>query len=344
MKSAFHIATFETNVPRASCTLGSLFRVPAIVQATPPRIRLDSNRLFDYTRERDIERVLDQKKRRQGLPGGICTQSSFQPFEPSQRNRMALRHIPSKGLHVSTPTWWLESRFHFSFAEYYNPSNSEFGVLRVLNDDLVKPHSGFGTHPHRDMEIVTYVVDGQLTHKDSTGTMESLGRGSVQYMSAGRGITHSEMNAGNDLLRFLQLWIKPAKKGLTPNYGSRVFTKAERHNRMQHVVTSFAHTGSGADSGRGVIPVHQDANIFVSEMDAGFQQEYTLQRGRQAYLVCIEGSVSVNDTTQLRARDALEASAPKGVNFPLKFKADGSQGAHILLVEMAQEGSGVALF
>eukprot|EP00850_Spirogloea_muscicola_P008526 SM000045S16271 [mRNA] locus=s45:665255:667199:+ [translate_table: standard] len=272
------------------------------------------------------------------------------------------RLIPSKSLHVSTPTWWLESRFHFSFAEYYNPSNSGFGVLRVLNDDLVKPHAGFGTHPHANMEIVTYVVDGQLTHKDSTGTGESLGRGSVQYMSAGRGITHLEMNDGNDLLRFLQLWIKPNKKGLTPNYGSRVFSKAARHNKLQHVLTSVDVVEE--DSGSGVFPVHQDANIYVSEMDPGFVQEYILQKQRQLYLVCIEGGLSLGSGHVLRARDAIEAcqrpllcslDGTKGraqntiakrlldmvlashrSELPLKLHADTSSGAHIFFVEMAQ--------
>lgn len=112
---------------------------------------------------------------------------------------LEFRHIPHGGLYVSTPTWWLESRFHFSFAEYFNPANHDFGVLRVLNDDLVQPKSGFGRHPHRDMEILTYVVDGFLTHKDSMGSEESLGRGSVQYMSAGTGVTHSEMNNSDQL-------------------------------------------------------------------------------------------------------------------------------------------------
>eukprot|EP00850_Spirogloea_muscicola_P011448 SM000071S21072 [mRNA] locus=s71:237987:239993:+ [translate_table: standard] len=251
--------------------------------------------------------------------------------------RGEFRLIPGKSLHVSTPTWWLESRFHFSFAEYYNPSNSGFGVLRVLNDDLVKPHAGFGTHPHANMEIVTYVVDGQLTHKDSTGTGESLGRGSVQYMSAGRGITHSEMNDGNDLLRFLQLWIKPNKKGLTPNYGSRVFSKAARHNKLQHVLTSV--DAVEEDSGSGVIPVHQDANIYVSEMDPGFVQEYVLQKQRQLYLVCIEGGLSLGNGHVLQARDAIEVLASHRSELPLKLQADTSRGAHVLFVEMAQARS-----
>ena len=112
------------------------------------------------------------------------------------------------------PAWtnvnWLKSRFHFSFAEYHNYENLDFGVLRVMNDDLVQPKRGFGTHPHQNAEIVTYVVNGELTHEDSMGTSESLGRGSIQFMSAGSGIEHSETNAGDKPLRFIQTWIKPA--------------------------------------------------------------------------------------------------------------------------------------
>lgn len=113
---------------------------------------------------------------------------------------------PADSLYVSTPTHWLESRFHFSFAEYFDPSRSQFGVLRVINDDLVAPKEGFGTHPHRDMEIFSYVLDGELTHRDSMGSSESLYRGSVQYMSAGTGVRHSEFNTGDTRSRFLQVW------------------------------------------------------------------------------------------------------------------------------------------
>ncbi|KAJ7566726.1 hypothetical protein O6H91_02G116300 [Diphasiastrum complanatum] len=249
-----------------------------------------------------------------------------------------LRHISASALYLSKPTWWLESRFHFSFAEYYAPKNMEFGVLRVLNDDLVKPRSGFETHPHRDMEIFTYVVDGQLTHKDSMGTAETLGRGCVQYMSAGRGVTHSEKNkASNEMLRFLQIWIKPNRTGLTPNYGSRVFSKEDRHNKLQHVATSYDGPGLHKDTGEGIIPMHQDVNIYVSEAEAGAVQEFVLQSKRQAYLVCIEGALSANESCNITARDALEIKSETMSSFSLKLEADNEKGAHFLLVEMAAQ-------
>lgn len=252
----------------------------------------------------------------------------------SETSTMSLRHIPEKSLHVSTPTWWLESRFHFSFAEYYNPKNQQFGVLRVLNDDLVKPRAGFGTHSHRDMEIVTYVIDGKLTHKDSMGTAESLGRGSVQYMSAGTGVTHSEMNDEDEMLHFLQIWILPKTRGLTPNYGSRVWSKEERHNKLQQLVTGFSKLESNdEDAHSGVIPIHQDANFYVSEADPGLSQSFTLERKRQGYLVNIEGSLSVNGT-RLAARDGIEIKGAKDSESQVELKADDEQGAHFLLIDM----------
>ncbi|KAL3693211.1 hypothetical protein R1sor_006862 [Riccia sorocarpa] len=266
----------------------------------------------------------------QFTPRGIRPRFASASLESSD---MSLKHIPAKNLTVSTPTSWLESRFHFSFAEYYNPANTEFGVLRVLNDDLVKPRKGFGTHPHRDMEICTYVVDGKLTHKDSMGTAESLGRGSVQYMSAGTGVTHSEMNDDNELLRFLQIWIKPNARGLKPNYGSRVWRKEDRHNQLQHVVTDFKKLECAEDQHTGVIPIHQDVNMYVSEADQGVSQTFTLQKKRQAYLVCIEGNLSVNGTN-MSARDAMEVRGKKDSEFQLELKADTS-GAHFFMIEMA---------
>eukprot|EP00898_Chlorokybus_atmophyticus_P003803 jgi/Chlat1/4423/Chrsp29S04560 len=238
----------------------------------------------------------------------------------SETMTAALRHIPSSKLHVSTPTWWLESRFHFSFAGYYNPDNMEFGVLRVLNDDLVKPKAGFGTHGHRDMEIFSYVLDGKLTHKDSMGNGESLPRGSVQYMSAGRGV-----------------WIKPDRSGLQPNYGSREYKKEDRHNKIQHVITGVANKAANAvDDGQGIIPINQDVNVYISESDAGTPLKFKLNQGRQAYMICAEGSAKVNNDVVLQTRDAVEIRS-NGVESDIDITAL-DQGAHFMLLEM-QESS-----
>ncbi|NLB91584.1 MAG: pirin family protein, partial [Clostridiales bacterium] len=154
---------------------------------------------------------------------------------------------------------WLQSLFHFSFAEYRNPDNINFGKLRVINDDLVAPGTGFATHPHRDMEIVSYVVEGTLSHKDSMGHERALTRGCVQYMSAGTGVRHSEYNHGEQTLRFLQIWIFPDENGLTPQYGDMEFTKEQRHNQWLTIVTD--------QRGKGPIKIHQDVSIHVLELD-----------------------------------------------------------------------------
>ncbi|KAJ7536730.1 hypothetical protein O6H91_12G080100 [Diphasiastrum complanatum] len=252
-----------------------------------------------------------------------------------------MRHIPASSFYAPKHTW-LDSRFHFSYAEYYNPQNINFGVIRLLNDDFVKPLSGFDTHPHNDMEVYTYVVEGELTHNDSMGTAETLGPGSIQYMSAGRGISHSERNlSANKELHFLQIWIKPNEIGLDPDYGSRVFKKEDRHNKIQHVATNCDGNNKAAllnkDTGEGIIPIHQDANIYISEVDAGVEQEFVLQMKRQAYMVCIEGALSVNQHYDLQARDALEIKADIQSPQHLKLKADQQKGAHFLLIEMATE-------
>ncbi|MGL4819956.1 MAG: pirin family protein, partial [Bacilli bacterium] len=141
-----------------------------------------------------------------------------------------IRKIPHQTMGKSD-LGWLKSTFHFSFANYFNPDNMNFGVLRVLNDDLVAPKTGFDTHPHQNMEIVTYVVDGELSHADSMGNERKLGRGDVQYMSAGTGVYHSEHNRGTEIARFLQLWILPRNKGNVPNYGDVTYEWALRTNQ-----------------------------------------------------------------------------------------------------------------
>lgn len=192
---------------------------------------------------------------------------------------------------------WLRSKFHFSFAEYYNPANVRFGVLRVLNDDLVLPGTGFDTHPHRDMEIVSYVVNGDLTHGDSMGNTNSLGRGHVQYMSAGTGILHSEHNRGAETTRFLQIWIFPDRKNLTPQYGDHRFAWEDRRNKWLHMV-------SGPE-GNAPVKIHQDADIHALELDAGNEIAFPVAKGRQAYLVQIEGASRINGI-DMSERDAME--------------------------------------
>jgi redox-sensitive bicupin YhaK (pirin superfamily) len=216
---------------------------------------------------------------------------------------------------------WLDSRFHFSFADYYNPESMQFGVLRVVNDDLVQPDAGFPTHPHADMEILSYVVDGELTHGDSMGNQETLRRGQVQYKSAGTGVTHSELNLGDSVLRFLQIWIFPDEKGYEPNYGDYRFAFADREDKWLPIATWTENRESTAP-----IKIHQDANVYATAIKAGETVDFEVREGRQAYMVLIEGEAQVNEVVDMVARDAL------GCTEDLKIEV--KQDAHILIIEM----------
>eukprot|EP00878_Enallax_costatus_P006680 GHUV01007002.1.p1 GENE.GHUV01007002.1~~GHUV01007002.1.p1 ORF type:complete len:306 (+),score=68.25 GHUV01007002.1:47-964(+) len=253
---------------------------------------------------------------------------------PTRLPLAVVRRVPAGSLHVSKPTWWLESRFHFSFADYWDQTRMQFGALRVVNDDLVKPRAGFGSHPHRDAEIFSYVLEGYLTHQDSMGSKESLPRGCIQYMSAGTGVTHSEMNDGDETCRFLQVWITPDRKGHKPQYGSTRYTHEDRHNQLLQVLRgSVACPAWPGIHSTSAIALHQDANVFVSECDAGQTFDLQLAPQRQAYLVCAEGSMKVNDE-ELQQRDAAKIRSGDGPA-QLKLQATGS-GAHFMLIEMAQ--------
>lgn len=214
---------------------------------------------------------------------------------------------------------WLNSVFHFSFAEYYNPKNMNFGVLRVLNDDLVKPNTGFDPHPHRDMEIISYVVNGTLTHGDNLGNQKSVNRGDIQYMSAGKGVVHSEHNLGSDTLRFLQLWILPDQKNHQPSYGDYRFDEKMRMNQWLEVVSS--------KFGNAPIKINQDVHIYVSELSDHQHLTLSVNQNRQAYLVVIEGKARINGI-EVSMRDALEIEEEQ-----IEIESIGS--SHYLVVEMA---------
>ncbi len=215
---------------------------------------------------------------------------------------------------------WLESRFHFSFAEYRNPANVHFGVLRVLNDDIIKPHSGFNTHPHENMEIISYVVDGEITHQDSMGNFESLKRGEVQYLSAGDGIYHSEKNEDDVDLRLLQIWIFPPQKGLDRLYGSHRYRLDERRNKLLNIV-------SGQD-GNSPIKIYQDVNIFVCELDTNKIIDYKIADDRQLYFVQIEGKSRLNESVMLDFADACEITRESSL------RIEALEKSHFLFIDM----------
>ncbi len=205
-----------------------------------------------------------------------------------------LKHYPFNELgHANYG--WLNTHYHFSFSNYYNPKRMNFGSLRVINDDIIAPHTGFDTHPHQNMEIITYVIGGHLTHGDSMNNTKTVSKGHFQYMSAGTGVYHSEKNDHDLPIRLLQMWVLPEKEGLEPHYGDYLPDWEERVDKLFHVV-------SGVD-GDGKIKIYQDINLYVTETS----KELTLDidEGRQAYVVNIEGDTEINGL-ELKHGDGLE--------------------------------------
>lgn len=182
---------------------------------------------------------------------------------------------------------WLDSHHTFSFADYYDPQHMGFRGLRVINDDRVEGGKGFGAHPHRDMEIISYVLDGGLAHKDSMGTGAVIRPGDVQRMSAGTGVVHSEFNASRtDEVHFLQIWLLPTQRGLEPGYEQKTFTDADKRGRLRLVASPDAADGS--------ITIHADARVYAGLFGAGEQAEHAIADGRGAWVHVARGKVRVN--------------------------------------------------
>ncbi|MEW5891976.1 MAG: pirin family protein [Pseudomonadota bacterium] len=182
---------------------------------------------------------------------------------------------------------WLNSWHTFSFADYYDPQEMGFGVLRVINDDTVAPGGGFPSHGHQDMEIVSYVLDGALAHKDSLGNGSVIRPGDVQRMSAGRGIRHSEFNASAEApVHFLQIWLQPAARGIEPGYEQKWFAPAEKRDRLRLVASHDGREGS--------VTIHQDAAIYAGLLGPGASLTFDLSPGRKAYLHLARGKMRLN--------------------------------------------------
>lgn len=193
---------------------------------------------------------------------------------------------------------WLDSRHSFSFADYHDPDHVHWGPLRVINEDRVKPGMGFGTHAHRDMEIVSYVLDGALAHRDSMGNTATIVPGEVQRMSAGTGVTHSEYNHdSNRTTHFLQIWIIPEKRGVTPGYAQKTFADTEKRGRLRLVVSP--------DGAEDSVSIHQDARMYAGLFDGEERAELPLAPGRLGYLHVVRGRVTANGHA-LEAGDALK--------------------------------------
>ena len=182
---------------------------------------------------------------------------------------------------------WLNTYHSFSFSDYYDPKNMGFRSLRVINEDYVAPGRGFGTHPHRDMEIITYVLEGALAHKDSMGNGSTMRPGDVQRMSAGTGVLHSEINASrSEPVHLLQIWILPSTDGIKPSYEQKTYSDAEKLNQLRLVAAP-----NGKD---GAVDIHQDARVFAARLEKGKSLRHNLGSGRAAWIQAISGEIEVN--------------------------------------------------
>ena len=215
---------------------------------------------------------------------------------------------------------WLESYHTFSFAGYHDPDHVQFGSLRVINEDRVQPGQGFGTHGHRDMEIVSYVLEGTLKHSDSMGNGSIIRPGDVQRMSAGTGVTHSEYNASqSDPVHFLQIWILPEALGLAPSYEQKYFTINEKRNRLCLLASPDGHNGS--------VTVHQDIRIYSSVLKKSSSVTHMLAPGRRAYLQLTSGTAEVNG-------QLLHVGDGAGITNESSILVTGAPGAEVLIFDL----------
>jgi len=215
---------------------------------------------------------------------------------------------------------WLDSQHTFSFGNYYDPDFMGFGPLRVINEDRVKPGAGFGTHGHSDMEIISYVLDGALEHKDSLGTGSIIKPGDVQRMTAGTGVRHSEYNASDtDTVHFLQIWILPEKNGLEPSYEQVAFSDEEKRGAFRLV---------GSRDGRdGSVTIHQDVSLYAAKLDGDESTDFSLDDGRNGWVQVARGAVSL-DGKPLDAGDGVAIRGARTLRF------DKADDAEILLFDM----------
>jgi redox-sensitive bicupin YhaK (pirin superfamily) len=217
---------------------------------------------------------------------------------------LEVRHDSERG---RSEIGWLSSRHSFSFADYFDPAQMGFRALRVINEDVVQPGGGFGTHPHRNMEILSYVVRGALEHRDSTGNGSVIRPGDVQRMSAGTGVLHSEFNASDsEVVHFLQIWLLPERQGLEPSYAQGRFSEEERADSLRLVASRDGREGS--------LTVHQDVDVFAARLAPGKRVEYALQSERHAWVQVVGGDIDLNGT-RLGAGDGAALGAEPALAF-----------------------------
>ncbi|WBJ98710.1 pirin family protein [Methylocystis parvus] len=231
---------------------------------------------------------------------------------------MAIRRAEARG---AANFGWLDSRHSFSFGQYFDPAHMGFGPLRVINEDRVAPGGGFPTHPHRDMEIVSYVLEGALEHKDSLGTGSVIRPGDVQRMTAGTGVTHSEYNASRtEPVHFLQIWILPEQEGLAPGYEQKRFEPQEKRGRLRLVASRDGRDGS--------VKIHRDVDLYATLLSRGESLTHELAPGRAAWVQLMRGEIVVNG-------EALEPGDGVAVSDPDELRLEGLIEAEALVFDMA---------
>ena len=218
---------------------------------------------------------------------------------------------------------WLDTHFSFSFANYYDPKHMGFRDLRVINEDWISAGKGFGAHPHNDMEIITYIIEGELSHRDSTGTEATLQQHDVQRMSAGTGVVHSEYNNSEKPVHLLQIWIMPEADDLRPSYEDRTFPREEKLNRLRLIASRDGRDGSTR--------INQDASVYASLLDSGQALTLDLQPGRHAWVQLVSGELEVNGTRLAKGDGAAISDESK-----LTLASVGGNGAaEFLLFDLA---------
>jgi redox-sensitive bicupin YhaK (pirin superfamily) len=253
-----------------------------------------------------------------GLPMDVMGQRGHIERVPKEASSMIIRRSAERGY---ADHGWLRSFHSFSFADYHDPKHMSFGALRVLNEDRVEAGRGFGMHPHKDMEIISYVLEGALQHEDSLGTGSQIRPGDVQRMSAGSGVKHSELNASEDEpVHFLQIWILPEANGIEPSYEQTAFPVSERQGKLRLVASHDGREGS--------VTVHQDLNLYATLLDPEQRIRYAVPASRRTFVQVARGSIELNGT-RLEAGDA--ASSTEGGVIELV----GKDAAELLLFDLA---------
>jgi redox-sensitive bicupin YhaK (pirin superfamily) len=241
----------------------------------------------------------------------IAADSPAAQGEKPASSDLLIRQAAERG---HTDLGWLNSYHSFSFGGYYDQRHMGFRSLRVINDDKIAGGKGFPTHPHRDMEIISYVLEGALQHKDSTGKGAIITPDDIQMMSAGTGITHSEYNPSpTDANHFLQIWIEPALRGVQPRYSDSKVTMDQKRGQWKKI--------AGPDGSKAAVSIHQDAKIYATNLTAGQTADFTVERNRHAWLQVARGSLTVNGT-RLETGDAIATSRPTDLHIEATEKTD----------------------